>query len=163
MGGGNVPTSNIVAYASTHTWTLRLLCIYRKFNFMVRFINATEKKYGDCKCAVVAVLDKCAQCNRRPCLIRSVHHLHNKLFNWILYFKLFFLSPSLSLPRSFGWKTLLAWTLQRNDNQKNDNIARMHGLLGDIILHTTLAMEIMGRWKNSCANARFGHWHLLGN
>lgn len=34
---------------------------------------------------------------------------------------------------------------------------------GDIILYSTMVMEIMGGWKNTCADARFRHRHLLRN
>lgn len=36
-------------------------------------------------------------------------------------------------------------------------------ILGDIILHTAMVMEIVGRWQNPRTHARPGHRHLLRN
>lgn len=36
-------------------------------------------------------------------------------------------------------------------------------ILGDIILHTAMVMEIVGRWQNPRTHARPGYRHLLRN
>lgn len=104
-------------------------------------------------CAAYASLHKYKNAMRARCPIRPVHHSHNKLFNWILYLKLFFISIfffSFSFPLL---ARIARFSFGRKFDNKNNNCTRKHGLSGDIILHTTMAMEIMGRWKNPCAHA----------
>lgn len=143
-------------------------CIYRKFNFVVRFINENECKTNEC--AAYASLYKYKNCNARarcirfvPSTIRITNYLIGfciwKLFFILILFCFFFSSSFLCLS--------YASVASLSDGGSTTKILIAHEntriISGDIILHTTMAMEIMGRRKNSCAYAWFGHWHLLGN
>lgn len=101
-------------------------CIYRKFNFVVRFINENECKTNEC--AAYASLYKYKNCNARarcirfvPSTIRITNYLIGfciwKLFFILILFCFFFLFLfSVSLVRigrfSFGW-----WIDNKNINR----------------------------------------------
>lgn len=55
-----------------------------------------------------------------------------------------------------------------NYNFRNRKVADLLFLIrnfiaGDTILYSKMVMEIMGGWKNTCADARFRHRHLFRN